>query len=313
MNLSLFDTHADTPYEAYKRATSLRENGLHVSLDMTDRLASYCQCMAIWSDKTLSDDAAFAAFKNIYAYFTKLTEAEENAVLVKSYAEIAEAKTKHKAAFILTVEDARLLSDDIGRLEHLSSCGVKLLTLQWQRETLTGGGFDTDAPLTDYGKMVVKRCAELGIIPDISHANESTARDIIETALEVSCPVIATHSNSYSVCRHKRNMSDTLYSELVNAGGIVGISLAPQHLNIKGVADSEDVFAHIDHYAEREGIEHICLGCDFDGIETTPRDINNLSEIENIAEVMLRHNYNESYVRAVFSDNAHKYMARYLK
>lgn len=269
--------------------------------------------MAIWSDKALSDDAAFLQFKKIYAYFKDLLSREQKALLVKNYGEITHAASINKAAFILTVEDARLLSDDLNRLDCLFECGVKILTLQWQGKTLTGGGFDTDAPLSDYGRKVVRRCAQLGIIPDISHANEMTARAIIETALEHSSPVIATHSNSYSVCRHDRNMSDTLFSELIRARGIVGISLAPQHLTESGVAASEDVFSHIDHYAEREGIEHICLGCDFDGIESTPDDVRDISQIDNIAEAMLRHNYKEEYVRAVFSENAHRYMARNMK
>ena len=313
MAVTLFDTHADTPYELYKRGLTLNSNTLHISKDKARALDGWCQCMAIWSDKALTGDLAFLQFKKIFEYFKRLTENEKDIALVKDYSQINEAISNNKAAFLLTVEDARLLSDDIGRLDLLYECGVRMLTLQWQGNTLTGGGYDTDDTLTEYGKRVIKRCSELGIIPDISHANENTAKAIIEASIEYGSPVIATHSNSFAVCPHKRNMTDSLFSALVQAGGIVGISLAPMHLTRNMTATSEDVFSHIDHYADRHGIEHICLGCDLDGIESTPKDIRDLSEIENIAEIMLRHNYKESYVNAVFSDNAKRYMQTYLK
>ena len=124
--------------------------------------------------------------------------------------------------------------------------------------------------------------------------------------------VIATHSNSYSVCPHKRNMTDELYDMVVSVGGIVGISLAPQHLSIDHHATTEDVFRHIDHYAQRNGIDHICLGCDFDGIETTPSDIRNVSELYSLYDCMDRHGYTESEIRCVFSENARNFLSRNL-
>lgn len=313
MKSALFDTHADTPYEMYKKQTGLRENGLHISLNKTRSFSEYFQCMAIWSDKVLSDEECFYNFKRIREHLLNSINTDGTVQLCTSYTEIAKAHKEGKAAFMLTVEDARLLSGEIKKLEYLREMGVRMLTLQWQGKNVIGGGFDTDAPLTNFGREVVIRCTELGIIPDISHANEKTAREIIDIASEHGGSVIATHSNSKAICDHERNMADSLYHELVNAGGITGISLAPQHLTVQGTADAECVFSHIDHYAEREGIEHICLGCDLDGIETTPTDIRSIEEVERIAECMLRHNYKEKYVNAVFSENARRFLADNLK
>ncbi len=313
MELCLFDMHADTLYEMYKRKTALRDPSLHISLDRTKKYRQYLQCTAIWSDMRLSDNEAFERFVQIYHYAKAVCTEDKEAVLCRNVSDINEAHTQGKSAFLLTVEDARLLAQQLSRLDILFQCGVRMLTLQWQGESCIGGGFDTEAPLTPFGRSVVVRCAQLGIIPDISHANEITSRQIIEIAAEHGSPVIATHSNAYSVCSHKRNLTDALFDELVSMGGIVGISLAPQHLSADCIATSDDVLLHIEHYAGRAGIEHICLGCDLDGIETTPTDIQNIGELDNICECMLRHNYKESDVTAVFSENARRYISSNLK
>ncbi len=312
MGIDLFDTHCDTPYEIYLKKEGLRDNSLHVSLEYAKNYDHYCQCAAIWSDKRLGDDAAYEQFLKVYQYFGLACQADGTARLCRTYEDITLAHKAGKSAFVLTVEDARLLSNDIKRLDTLRDAGVKMLTFQWQGETCIGGGFDTDAPLSDFGKEVARRCVQYGIIPDISHACERTARDIIEITAQYNKPVIATHSNSYSVCAHKRNMTDALFDTLIVVGGIVGISLAPQHLTIGSHASTETVLFHIEHYAERAGIGCVCLGCDLDGIDRTPVDVRDLRQVENIAECMLSHNYTEDEVRAVFSENARRFMKKNL-
>ncbi len=313
MGIALFDTHADTAYEMYKRKKGLRNNGLHVSLDYTREYDEYTEVFAIWSDKSLSDGACYEQFFKIENNLRKLCNEESDVAIADCYDDIVRARESNKTALLLAVEDARLLSSKLSRLDELREHGVRLLTMQWQGETIIGGGFDTDLPLKPFGAEVCRRCAQLGIIPDISHASERTAREIIEICAQLGAPVIASHSNSFSVCAHKRNLSDANFSHLCDAGGIVGISLAPQHLRLSGVATSEDVFSHIDHYAQTRGIEYVCLGCDFDGIETTPADIRDLRYLPLIAEQMLKRNYKEEDVLSVFSKNAERFFSLNLK
>ena len=307
MKLSLFDTHCDTAYEVFKRKEGLQKNSLHVSLDYASEYGEYCQCTAIWSDRHLDDALAYNRFFEIFEYFKRECDSA-GTVLCRTYDEIEKALEQGKRAFVLTVEDARLLAGDISRLDSLRDCGVKMLTFQWQGETCIGGGFDTDMPLKPFGELLAHKCAEYGIIPDISHACERTARGIIEIMQEHGKAVIATHSNSYSVCPHKRNMTDRLFDALLECKGIVGISLAPQHLSIDSKADCDTVLAHIEHYAERGGIGSVCLGCDFDGIETTPTDITDMRYLYNLADKMLSHNYSDDQVKKVFYINAQSFL-----
>ncbi len=310
MNSCLFDTHADTAYEMYKRKLGLYNGELHISLDYTKKIKKYCQCMALWSDKVLSDNDAYMRFFDMYRYLCTELEKTDEAVLCRTYREIEDAHSRGKAAFVLTVEDARLLSGELSRLDKLYEYGVRMLTFQWEGETCTGGGFDTDLPLTEFGKATAHRCAELGIIPDISHSCERTAYGILEIMSEYNKPAIATHSNSYSVCPHRRNLTDKLFLSLMETGGIAGISLAVQHLCTDAHASSQDVLSHIEHYSEIGGIYHICLGCDFDGIATTPTDIKDIRYIDCIAEALLSHNYKEAEVEGIFFRNAQRFLAQ---
>jgi len=59
--------------------------------------------------------------------------------------------------------------------------------------------------LSALGKAAVKRCNELGIMNDISHAGKQTALDIIAAS---KAPVIASHSGVKGVFNHPRNLSD---------------------------------------------------------------------------------------------------------
>ena len=307
MNLSLFDTHCDTAYEIFLRKEELSTNSLQVSLELASEFDRYCQCTAVWSDRRLSDGDAYRRFFEVYEYLRSACRSSD-ALLCRTYQDIQDAFDAGKRALVLTIEDARLLEGDISRLDAVRDCGVRMLTFQWQGETCIGGGFDTELPLTRFGELLAHKCADYKIIPDISHACERTARGIIEIMREHGSAVIATHSNSYAVCPHRRNLTDSLFDELLECRGVVGISLAPQHLSLYSKASSDTVLSHIEHYAERGGIECICLGCDFDGIETTPSDIQNVKELYNLAEAMLSRNYTDDEVKCVFYRNARRFL-----
>ena len=58
---------------------------------------------------------------------------------------------------------------------------------------LIGGAFDTEKGLTDFGKKAVSKFLELGIIPDISHSSEQTAKEIAR-ALSMSAEAVQKRS-----------------------------------------------------------------------------------------------------------------------
>ena len=298
------DLHCDTALEIYLKKSRLYTNNLHVDAEKAKIYSKYSQIFAIWSEDSNDDDKNYEDFFKIRDYFIeRCTECD--IILCDTAQAYDEQKNKNRA--ILAVEGGKLLSGDINRLTVLREHDVRFLTLVWKGLCKIGGAFDTEEGLTDFGREVVKKCEELGIIADISHSSDKTVADVFEIAGK---PVVATHSNSRSVFSHKRNITDEQFSEIKKRGGIVGISLCSLHLS-GSPAFIKDVVKHIDYYMALGGENTVCFGCDFDGAPL-PEDINNISDVAKIAEELKNAGYNDSLIENIMYKNADNFIANNL-
>lgn len=312
MELKLFDLHCDTPYQMHKENKPLRTNDLHVSLDKTGYLSRYAQIAAIWSDCDLSDEDAYAAFWRILNNFKREIESNrQRAALCRSYDEFAQLPDD-VAAFFLAVEDARILSGNVERIRELYDAGVRFLSLNWEGENALGGGYDTNSPLTHLGRTVVRLALDLGMIIDISHSSAKVIDEIAAMAAEAKRPIIATHSDANSIAVHPRNLTDSQFTKIKQSGGIVGISLARPHLCGKGtaIATIEDIIDHIEYFLGLDGQHTVCLGCDFDGIGTTPEKIDSVADLYKLADAMSAKNFSDELINAIFYQNAYNFLKK---
>lgn len=296
--IPLFDLHCDTLYELYLRNESFDSSNLHISKDKAKNFAPYIQIFAIWCNYSLSNDDAYINFFNVLDY------AKQNCFSF-STTPILRQNTS-----ILSVEDARLLNGDIKRLDILYKCGVKFLTLCWKDTSIIGGAWNTSAGLTRFGNEVLKRCFELGVIPDISHASILSSENAIECARENKRPIIASHSNSYTVCKHDRNLRDELFSEIIKIGGLVGLSLASEHIS-NNTASIKDILNHIYHYLSLGGDKIICLGCDFDGVSSLPSEISSIKDLNKLF-LEVEKTFGRDFAIKLFFENAFKFFSKNL-
>ena len=309
-SLDVFDLHCDTALKLCTQQLSLSENPLHISLQKAAAFRNYIQVMAIWCDNTLSDNACWLQFLSAAAYLKK--ELRRCSIpLITNGTALTDAVQRKTHAALLAVEDARLLEEDLLRLSLLCTLGVRFLTLTWSGISAIGGAHDTDEPLTPFGRAVTERCFQLGIIPDISHASRRTASDVLMIAGQYKKPVIATHSNAFSVHSHTRNLTDGEFSAIAESGGVVGISLAPQHLT-DGPCGIDAVVRHIRHYLSLGGEDVLCLGCDFDGIEETPNGLSDISRLPALRDALLSAGIPEKTVRKIFFENAYGFAVTHI-
>lgn len=294
MNLSLIDLHCDTLYEIYAKKKAANDPHLAVQLkyDFSDLYEFYWQVGAIWSDSRLSDEDAFKQCMRILQHL--------NEDFGDTYVSIIPA-----------VEDARILAEDIDRLFVLYQKGVRFLTLLWKGLSCIGGAYDTYEGLTPFGKRVVTQCTRLGGIPDLSHASYQSAYDILEHAN--GSAVVASHSNSFSVFPHPRNLRDDLFEEIRNCGGLVGINLCQSHLGIDSLKESDidTVLRHVERFLALGGENTLCFGCDFDGA-VTPRTLQRPQDLVLIANEMLRRGYAPSIIEKLFWKNAKRFMENHI-
>ncbi len=311
--LPMIDLHCDTLYEAAQRNKSLISNELHLSFERLAKYSPFCQTLAVWSDSALNEDEAWERFFAANAHLHSELEKHTRVRLVKNETELTACERDGIGAVILAVEGGKLIKNHLSRLDTLRNEGVRLLTLTWDDPCSICGSSKIGGGLTDFGQKAVLRMFSLGIVPDISHASDETADEVISLAEEQHNICIATHSNSRTVCNHRRNLTDDLFNRLVKLGSVVGISMAPQHLKEGGNADINDVIKHIEHYMSLGGENTVCLGCDLDGIETRPHGIETVSDIEKIAEALGRINYTDSLIKKIFYANARNFISRWIK
>lgn len=314
MKLSLFDTHCDTAYELFHRQEDITENSCHISLSHAKDYEKYVQLFAIWSNRRKDDETCWQEFLQVAENFDRLIALNHQGISrVRNNNELEQTLANGHRAAILAVEDARLLAGDIDRLQVLYDMGVRCMTLLWGGETCIGGSHDTQSGLTDFGKLVTKKCFEIGIVPDISHASEQSVDDVIEIAKAYNKPFIATHSNSYSAYSHTRNLRDRHLKELMALGGTVGVSMCCIHLRdcSNQNAQIDDVVRHIDHYMELGAQDHLCFGCDFDGTDL-PQGISNVGDLYAIAEALEKRGYSQELIGKIFWQNAYTFFQKQL-
>ncbi len=304
------DLHCDTLYEAKKNNDSVINRKGHLSIEKLSEYESFIQVMAMWSDKRLSADEAFDAFIEGSVILDRdlFLAARKGYSLKKATCgeHIAQNEKSGISSVIFAVEGGTLLGEDLSRVKQLWLADVRLLTLVWSGVNAIGGAHDTDVGLTEFGRAVVRECFNVGIVPDVSHASDRMISEVLEIANMRGKPVVATHSNSRSVFNHTRNLTDEFYKEIARLGGVVGISMAPQHLCGDG-ADISAVLRHIEYYVSLDP-NAVCLGCDFDGVETLPDGINNVSDIKKLREAVSSSPTLSAYTEKIMYTNARNFL-----
>lgn len=314
MDYKLIDLHCDTAYRMYQEKKKLRSNDLHIALDKAACFKKYVQVAAIWSDCKRSDEEAYSDFWRILNHFKLEIEANrQSAVLCRSYDDLNHVPDG-AVAFFLAVEDARLVSGNVERMHELYDAGVRIISLNWQGENALGGGYDTNSPLTHLGRTVASMALDLGMILDVSHASARVTEEIADMAVAVHRPFIATHSVSSAISKHPRNLTDEQFAKISASGGVVGISLVGPHLCDVSTrqATISDVINHIEYFLGLDGQHTICLGCDFDGTDSLPVEINSLATLYRLADAMSARNFSDELISAIFYQNAYNFLKRML-
>lgn len=314
MEYRLFDLHCDTPYRMQKETQPLKSNNLHVALDKASVFSKYTQIAAVWSDNELTDEEAYSSFWKILNNFKHEIEINrQRAAICRSYDEYAQLPDQF-TAFFLAIEDARILSKNVERIREVYDAGVRFISMNWKGENALGGGYDTNSPLTHLGRTITGLALDLGMVIDVSHSSARVIDEIAEMAASAKRPIIATHSNSNSVAVHPRNLTDDQFVKINQSGGIVGISLAHDHLCGTGssTAGIDNIIEHIEYFLGLDGQHTVCLGCDLDGIEKTPQGVDDIGKLYTLADALSARNFSDELINAIFYQNAHDFLKKTL-
>ncbi len=296
-----FDGHCDTITTAMKKNEKLFRNSCHIDIERLCKFENPVQVFSIWLEKEKLSKPFFYTNEAI-DFFEK--EAEENSDffgIAKNYCDIAENMQNNKVSGILGIEGCEAFEGKEENIYNFFERGVRVFTITWNYENELGFGAATKSRecLKPFGKRAVQIINELNGIVDVSHLNEAGFWDICEISDRA---FIASHSNSKKVCGHFRNLSDEQIVEISKRKGIIGINLYPFFLQESGTADIYSIIKHIEHILEVGGEEVLGIGCDFDGIDCSPRGIENVLDIEKLYLKILEH-FGENVTKRIVGDN----------
>ena len=192
--------------------------------------------------------------------------------------------------------------------------------------------------LTAHGKDIIRKMNELGMMVDLSHAGEQTFYDVLSNT---SKPVLVSHSNAAALTPHYRNLKDAQLEALKKNGGVVGVNFYSEFLDsnypkrVKKLyykshkkdstnkeisvgkmygalsakqkheanAPFENVLKHIDHLVAKAGIDHVAIGSDFDGIESPPQELEDVTKFPVLTKALLERGYSKEDVAKIMGLN----------
>lgn len=294
--MPIFDLHNDTLTKAYNNNLDIfSSNKLQCSFEKVVKSKPFAVCYSIFINDNI---------KKPFEYFNKLCKFY-NDNLPNVFNDYNKSKKLSYSLInsILTVENGRLLQGKIHRLKILKNRGVKMLGLVWNNENEIGFPCkNTSCGLKPFGFEVVGEMNNLGIIIDVSHLSKKGVIDVVKNSKK---PIIASHSNAKRICNNIRNLDTSSIKLIADNGGVIGVNMYPKFLASKA---SEDGFLmvknHIDYLVKVGGIDVVGIGSDFDGIETTPKNISSITDLCKIGEKLVEYGYNYLNVEKILYKNA---------
>jgi membrane dipeptidase len=350
------DSHNDILTACFEKKVSMDtdlKGRTHSDLNRFKEGGVDVQIFSVWCD---------GKKENPYAYANRQMDTLDAVVnrnpgritFARTQRELKRAIKNKKLAAMFGVEGGHMIEDNLDNLDKLFARGTRYMTLTWNNSTSWAtSAMDettkkdslakTHKGLTDFGKQVIKRMNELGMIVDVSHVGEQTFWDAINTTTK---PVIASHSNAWTLCPIFRNLKDEQIIAVAKNGGVIDLNFysgfvdstnkrkegqfARAHrkeldslkqsgmqseyaLTVISEKYASEVQAarpplsmlldHLDYIVKLAGVDHVGLGSDFDGINSAPQQLDDVTSYPLITKALLERGYSKKDIGKIMGGN----------
>ena len=349
----VIDTHNDILMKVV-------DEGVQIDQDLTGKTHSD---LARWKkgglDVQIFSVYSDGAVKNAYAIANREMDSLDSVLVrnpnkimkVANSAELLNAIKENKIAAMFGVEGGHMIEDDLNKLEALYNRGARYLTLTHNvaPSWATSAADETENPdilqkgLTDFGKQVVRKMNELGMMIDVSHSGDQTFWDVIEITHK---PIIASHSSVYSLVANRRNLKDDQIRAIAKNKGVIMVNFHPgfidssfkekeeaflekyaiegdslmkngmdewymmDHLYKKYATEAglmrpplSQLIDHIDYIVKLVGEDYVGLGSDFDGINLTPLQLDDVATYPLITKALVEKGFKEEAIVKILGSN----------
>lgn len=254
-----------------------------------------------------------------------------------------------RVASLIGVEGGRQIGGSLAALRQFYRLGARYMTLT-HNQTTEWADSATDDPkfhgLAPFGRTVIGEMNRLGMLVDLSHVSP----DVMRQAIAVSrAPVIFSHSSARALNDHPRNVPDDVLKLLPANGGVVMVNWVPSFLSparwryeseksaeearLKAMIRNDsaavkagvaawvaahpapqvtvrDVADHIDHVAQVAGHDHVGIGADLDGIDSTPTGMTGVQSYPLLFAELIRRGWSDADLAKLAGGNVLRVLAR---
>ena len=177
--------------------------------------------------------------------------------------DLVHARESGKIAFVVSIEGAAMIENELDRLDVLYGLGVRVIGIAYSEGNALGAGLKEprDGGLTVFGRQAVRRMNKLGMAVDVSHSGDRTALDTIEVSEK---PVFITHAGARALWNSNRLKPDEVIRACAEKGGVIGIEAAP-HTTITEKQPRHSIESFMEHFeycVDLVGIDHVAFGPD---------------------------------------------------
>lgn len=278
------DMHCDSLLRAYRDGSgSLWDGEGHQSLKQLAESGQMCQFFAVYfRPKSEQQEEDTAYFLKLRTMLTEQLDLHADSVaLALSPEDIRNHAAQGIASALLSVEDGRMIDNDLNRIAWMKEMGVRAIGLTWNHANCLGFPNSPDPAenrkgLTPFGREAVEEMNRLGILVDVSHLSDGGFDDVAEISRK---PFVASHSNARAVTDHPRNLSDPMLKKLADRGGVTGLNLVPEFLNDRNLPGTVAMLMeHVRHIVRVAGEDVLGIGSDLDGF-SEPSEISCASQV----------------------------------
>lgn len=298
--MRIFDAHCDLLYQLWRNTevSEWNNHSRHVTIEKLFQFGAKVQCFAIFVPVEATNKLE-AALAQAAIFFECIVNRYEKIKHIRTKQDILALKNDEIGA-ILTLEGCEAIGHDLSLLTIFHQFGVRGAGLTWNFANLLADGAleIRDSGLSLKGKQMIKKMNDFQMWTDVSHLSERSFWDVIQLANHP----IASHSNSYTLCPHPRNLRDDQIRALVQKKGIIGITFVPQFISAEKPAVMKNVLNHVDYICGLAGSDAVGFGSDFDGIEETVEGLEGYEQYSYLINTLLKH-YSESQVRKLIYSN----------
>jgi len=336
------DTHAEPGWGGAP------EEAMHTDLPRLEQGRVGAQFWSVYVSVNMTEaEAVQATVEQIDVTKRLIAQYPDELALALTADEAQAAMDQGRIASLLGMEGGHSIGSSLGVLRQMYDLGARYMTLTHSANTPWADSA-TDDPehdgLTDFGVLVVREMARLGMLIDLSHVSEATMLDAMDAT---DAPVIFSHSGARSVNGHSRNVPDNVLARLPEQGGIVMVVGLPGYLsedqrvwasarqaerarlvpllqgqpslvaaaladweaaNPTPLATVSDMADHVDHIRAVAGIDYIGLGGDYDGMATGPVGMEDVSGYPALFVELARRGYSQQDLEKIASRNMMRVM-----